>query len=406
MPEPQSSLPSFYSGFLKLFSGLALVQLFNFAFSLILPRFYAPADYALFGIFTSVVFILAELISLKLDMAVYLPEKDADAVDLMHAVFFVTLLLMLPVSGVAVAASFFYGPAFILLPGALLCFGFQQGLNAWFARTRDYRTLNRSRLIQALLTPLFSLLFIVSFGWSFGLVPGFLLGQLAGMAFLLFHFDGVQVRKLNFALLKKCIARHPQFPKYGVASSLVNSFSRNSILFFIERFFGVQQAGLYTMSSRLLSTPAGMYQSALSQVYVVQASALHGDALKRYTRETARFGFILGIVPALLLLFFGETIFAWLFGGQWAASGKMAQYLVFWLFTSAIINPVGMLVDIKQHLHFELRWNLALLALRMGAVLAGIGCDDLYLMLFLFSGISIGMNLYLYRYVLKLADDV
>lgn len=68
-------------------------------------------------------------------------------------------------------------------------------------------------------------------------------------------------------------------------------------------------------------------------------------------------------------------------------------------------NPVGFLIDIKQKLKFEFGWNTALLLLRLFVIALGIVLSDLYLMLFLFSGISVLMNVYLYWYVLKLTDE-
>jgi lipopolysaccharide exporter len=405
MSEPRPSVPSFYSGFLKLFSGMAVVQLLNFAFSLILPKYYSPADYALFGIFTAVVFILVELISLKLELTVFLPEDDREAIEIVHVIFFISGLISIPLLAVAAICSYIYGPVFILLPALLLVFGFIQGLNAWFTRVKNYKTLNTCRILQAIFTPGFSLLFIIFFNWKFGLVLGFIAGQFIGLLYLFYTFDHVHIPLMNLTLAGQYLRKYRQFPKFGVASSLINSFSRNSLVFFVERFFGVANAGYYTLSSRILHTPAGMYQSSLTQVYMVQASALKGAALKNYTQATVRFGFLVGILPVLAIVLFGQPVFSFLFGQSWVEAGKMSQYIVFWIFTSTIINPVGFLVDIKQKLKFEFGWNIALLLLRIGAILAGIFTSDLYLMLFLFSGISILMNIYLYWYVLKLTNE-
>jgi O-antigen/teichoic acid export membrane protein len=405
MSESRPSVPSFYSGFLKLFSGMAVVQLLNFVFSLILPKYYSPADYALFGIFTAVIFILIEVISLKLEMTVFLPETDREAIEIVHVIFFISGLISIPLLAVAAVCCYIYGPVFILLPALLLIFGFIQGLNPWFTRVKDYKTLNTYRILQAIFTPGFSLVFIIFLNWKFGLVIGFILGQLIGLFYLVFAFDHIHISLMNFSLARKYLRKYQQFPKFGVASSLINSFSRNSLVFFIERFFGVANAGYYTLTSRLLNTPAGMYQSSLTQVYMVQASALKGAALNSYTQAMVRFGFLVGILPVLAIVLFGQPVFSFLFGQQWIEAGKMSQYIVFWIFTSTIINPVGFLLDIKQKLKFEFGWNIALLLLRIGAILAGFFTSNLYLMLSLFSGISILLNIYLYWYVLKLTNE-
>jgi O-antigen/teichoic acid export membrane protein len=117
------------------------------------------------------------------------------------------------------------------------------------------------------------------------------------------------------------------------------------------------------------------------------------------------FGFLLGIIPSILLLIFGQQIFGFMFGPQWIMAGKMTQYLVLWFFSIAIITPVGLLLDIKQKLRFEAGWNTVLLILRISAVLLFAFLNDLYVMLTALSGIGILMNVFLLYYTLKLTND-
>lgn len=406
MAAEKNSIPSFYSGFLKLFSGLALVQVLNFVFSLVLPRFYSPDDYAFFGVFTAIAVILAEINTLKLDVTIFLPEKDTDALEIVHVIFFICVGFSVLVLSVSIVISFFYNIIYILIAFFLVIYGMGQGLSAWFNRKKDYKTLNAFRIIQSLSTPLLSLLFIIVCNWHFGLIIGFVLGQLLGILYLFYSFRHFDITLMNRQLAKKYLRRYHQFPKYGVISSLVNSVSKNSIILFIKYFFGALNAGYYTLTSRVLSIPGGMYQAALSQIYLQQASMLDNYSLKMYTKKIVWFGFVLGILPVILVLFFGQPLFAFIFGTKWLMAGKMAQYIVLWFFFQVLIGPVGFMLDIKQKLRFELGWNVILLIFRMSAILVGILINDLFLMLILITVVSVLMNLFLLRYVLKLTNDV
>ena len=401
----EKNLPSFYSGFIKLFSGLAVVQILNLLFSLILPRYYSPADYAFFGIFTSIVFILLEIITLKLEMTVYFSREDEEALEIVHSIFFICFCFAIIILAVSLVVSYFIDPMYLLLPLSLMVYGIVVPLNAWFNRKKNYRILNISRIVQAIAIPLLSLLFIIQFHWHFGLVLGFILGQFAGLLYLLFSFKHFDFGLIQLSIVKKYLHKYKHFPKYGVISSLIGSISRNSIVIFVKYFFGNVNAGYYTLATRILNASASLYQSSQAQVFLQQASHLDNASLKVYIKKIVWFGFLLGIIPVILLLIFGQQIFAFMFGPQWIIAGKMSQFLVLWLFSVAVITPVGVLLDIKQKLRFEAGWNLLFLMLRIAAILLCALLNDLYLMLFLLCVIGVLMNCYLLYYVLKLTNE-
>ncbi len=407
MSNEKNTIPSFYRGFLKLFSGLVLVKALNFIFSIILPRFYLPVDYASLGVFTATILILTEINTLKLDVAIFFPKEDQDALEIVHSVFlisfyFSTIILLISILFIAFG---FYNSLYVLTALVLITYGVGQALSAWFNRKKEYKKLNVSRIVQAASTPILSLIFIFFFKWHFGLILGFVLGQVISTLYLVFYFKHLNIKLIKRSIVLKYIRRYNQFPKYGVLSSLVNSISNNSIVIFIKYFFGDFNAGYYTLASRVLSIPGGMYSTAISQIYLQQASLLDNRALRIYSKKIVWFGFLLGIIPAILFLFFGQSIFGFVFGVKWLAAGKMAQYIALWFFFQILIGPVGFMLDIKQKLKFELNWNFLLLIFRALAVIVGVLLNDLYIMLLILTVVGILMNMLLLRYVLKLTDN-
>ena len=128
-------------------------------------------------------------------------------------------------------------------------------------------------------------------------------------------------------------------------------------------------------------------------------------ALNKYIKKLVWFGFLLGIAPALLILLIGPEIFRMVFTKEWLMAGKMSQYLILWIFSTAIISPVALLLDIKQKLNFELGYNASLLMLRIGALLAGVLLQDIYTALLLVCIVSVVMSFYLLYRVLSLTHD-
>jgi O-antigen/teichoic acid export membrane protein len=234
---------------------------------------------------------------------------------------------------------------------------------------------------------------------------GFILGQLAGLLYLFFSFKNFNFKLIRLSITKKYLVKYKHFPKYGVISSLIGSISKNSIVIFVKYFFGDVNAGYYTLSTRILNASASVYQSSQAQVFLQQASHLDNPSLRIYIKKIVWFGFLLGVIPVILLLIFGQQIFGFMFGPQWIMAGKMAQCLVLWFFSIAIITPVGLLLDIKQKLRFEVGWNTLLLILRISSILIFALLNDLYLMLVTLSAIGILMNALLLYYILKLTND-
>lgn len=401
----EKNVPSFLNGFIRLFSGLAIVQVLNFGFSLILPRFYAPVDYALFGIFSSVIFILIEVITLKLEITIYFPKEDSEALEIVHSIFFVSSCFAAAVFFICLIGAFFWNAIYLLIPLTLMNYGIYLPLNSWFNRKKNYRIINTGRIIQALSIPLLSLFFILVPKWHNGLVLGFVLGQMAGIVYLLFSFKRFSFDLLRLNLMKRIVLKYLHFPKFGVISSLLGSFAKNGVVFFVKYFFGAIQAGYYTLSVRVLNAGAGLYQNSLSQVFAQQASHLENDSLKIYIKRVAWFGFGLGLIPAIILLVGGPQIFSFVFGNQWVTSGKMSQYLVAWIFSTAIISPVGILLDIRRKLLFELKWNASTLILNLAVLLAFGFLGNLYMLLLSVALIGVLVNLIMLIYVLRLADQ-
>src|SRR5690606_16830167 len=105
------------------------------------------------------VFILLEIVTLKLEVTIFLPKKEEEALEIVHAIFLIAFYC----SGITLLAGIFialyYHPAYLLLPVSLIVYGLVLPLNAWFNRQKDYRRLNTYRIIQAIAIPVSSLVF-------------------------------------------------------------------------------------------------------------------------------------------------------------------------------------------------------------------------------------------------------
>ncbi len=276
----------------------------------------------------------------------------------------------------------------------LLLYGIHQPILMYLNKIENYKSINIFRMLQVLITAVSTVL-LAMYNIKYSIIIGFFLGLLVAtfyvLSFVSLHF--------SLSLLRQKIVKFDQFPKFGTWSSLLNNISKNSIPILLINFFSPIWVGYYSYATRLLNAPTGMYINALSQVYYKTASDADNSTLKIQTRKWIRFSFFLAMVPSLILLFFGENIFQWLFKDEWIAAGKVTQYLVMWYFTGVITGPVSFILDVKQKLKWELKYNIIIFLLRMVAIMIGGLLQDFYLSVLLFSLVGIVMNGYLYYYI-------
>jgi O-antigen/teichoic acid export membrane protein len=290
--------------------------------------------------------------------------------------------------------SSLYNSIYWLLPIVVLLYGIHQPILVYLNKIEYYKSINIFRIIQVITTSSITILLAIQ-NINNALIIGFTIGLAISTLYSMYFYTP----KFSIANLKNRLKQYDQFPKYGTWSSLLNSISRNSIPVLIAHFFTERIVGIYTYSTRLLNAPTGIYSSALSQVYYKSASEQNEITLRKTTHKIVYFTFIISIIPSVILLFFGKEIFSFLFSNEWIESGKVTQYLILWYFLGVITSPISTILDIKNKLKFEFKYNLTLAITRISAIVIGGLLNDFYLALTLFVAIGMVMNLYLLYYI-------
>lgn len=383
-----------FSNFAKLFSGLALVQVINFIFSLILPKYISATSFAEFGIFISIIYIFIEIINAKLDIAVMLGNSKAQAENIVNTAIGIAIILSGLLLLIALLFFFFVPKIFLIIPFITLLYGIHQPIITLLNKQEQYQQINLFRAIQVSTTA-FATLALAYLKIPHALIIGFSIGLFISTWYTLrfIKFD------IHFEQIKATLKQFDQFPKYGTWSSLLNNVSRNSVPLIMSPFFAPQLIGYYTYATRLLNAPTGMYSNALGQVYFKIATHTDTKIVKSTTIKICITTFFIGFVPTILFLLFGQDIFLHLFGTEWQTAGKVAQYLILWYFAGVIVSPISSILDIKYKLKFEFIYNLIVCIARISAIVIGGILQQFYLSILLFSIVGILSNVYLLFYI-------
>lgn len=389
-----------------LFSGLFLVQVINLGFALLLPKIYSPQNFSLFGIYISTVLILSEIINLKLDQALMLPKSEEESIFIYKKALKIASIISVIVSIIFLAYYFssWYQSEYsslLWIPLSIILQGWIQPTITYCNRSQLYSKINIVRISQALVIGMVSCLpFIITTDRIF-LIEAYVAGQTISIILLITLVFNLLNHKIESDNLS--IQPYIKFPKYGTFSSLLNTISRNSVIYILNYFFTPYFVGLYTFTNRLVQAPIGLITSSIGQAYFRDASmAENSYELKKLTFSIERILAIIAVIPVSIALLFGPQIFEFLFGADWRGAGEIARYLALWYGTSLIVTPLSMLIDVKGHLKWELGYNFIFAFFRIGVLIIGGWWGDFKLTMILFSTVSVIFNLYLLIFIRQL----
>jgi O-antigen/teichoic acid export membrane protein len=244
-------------------------------------------------------------------------------------------------------------------------------------RQKEYKLMTKNRFIQATSIAIFQLIIGFIKKISFGLIIADILGRIIAII-LIFRSVFFQIKIKNFSLKKSIylIKRYKKFPKWEMPATVLNISSFQIPYIFIPILFSSAIAGFYFLVFRVLMMPIGLIGNAILEVFKNRAI----DDFNKYKscREIYKKIFLLlflvGILPTLILIFFGQDIFAFVFGESWRNAGIYAQILAPLALFRLISAPLSFVFFIREKLELDLLIQLIFLIL----VLLSIGIASYY----------------------------
>jgi O-antigen/teichoic acid export membrane protein len=184
---------------------------------------------------------------------------------------------------------------------------------------------------------------------------GLVLGHLVGMVIpFLSLFTRTQIRQLVRRLvskryrLKAIAKKYREFPLYNTPHAFYDEGHKTLLFFLISLAYGEALLGLFALTIRYLRIPVQVFGSSLSQVFMPRLvkDRTAGKDIRPLVRRLMIGSALVGIIPFGLIILFGEPVFGFVFGAEWAESGRYASILAPWLFLNFITSPVSMIPTI------------------------------------------------------------
>ena len=374
-----------------------------------LTRIYSPSDFGAYAIFLSLVAIMSMVSTLRYELAIPLPEKKSEATDLVvisiiFAVFsaiLISIALILfndeiqSIFGSAVSPGYVW-----LLPTAILFVGVFNTLTQWAIRSRDFKKISTSKVLQS----------------SFTISGQFFLSSIGGVALFLGHLLGViiyclriskpSIGRVSYTSLKELFVRYDRFPKFSLPGGFFRVAGLELPPLILASFFSPAAAGLYALTYRVLVSPSSLIGASVGQVFLSRApDAFRSGCLDILVEKVSTVLIKVGMPFLFLVVFSGEALFSFVFGKSWSVAGTYASWMAPWLFLVFVSSPLTTLTALLEKQKQAMYFHASLLIARLAALFAGFMYGEALFAIILFSIVNAVWRLFFLFYLAVLSKN-
>ena len=380
------------STFLKdvftLMTGTTIAQMASVILAPVISRIYSPSDMAVFATYLSIVAILSSLGTFKYELAIVLPKKNEDAINITGLSISISLII----STVILILFSFWGIEFLNLitnkkeietkwiyfvPLAVLIMGFLNSLCYWVNRKSHYKNLAVSKVAQSFGMLCSQILLGFTLFKSVGLIFGEIIGRISATCVLLVKTikeDLILIKTIRFSKMKTQFVRYSNFPKYSLPADMLNVVTNQVPIFTLSRFFTSQILGNYFLMERVINIPISLIGKSVLDVFKQRASAdfaVQGNC-KTIFIKTFKTLILASILPTIILIIFAPTLFRLIFGSEWELAGEFARIMSILFFFRFTSSPLSYMFYIAEKQNYDMLWQIGLFFTTLGSFAIGV----------------------------------
>ncbi len=365
---------TFASNVATLGTGSFIGQLSTVAAAPLLSRLFMPEAFGELQYILSIGLILGAISTLRFEMALPLANEKSAAKHLLvlaillalGTALITSLVFVLDPPIIASMYSSISGKGLILFIPLILFFEAQNSIfGYWFTRTKNFKVPSLARSFSgagtALAQTAIALGGVVS---GLGLIGGYILGQISSFLWYIFMFfktgERIPVKSLSLKGILEQAKEHKKFPLFSSWNVVLNTIARNLPPLLLVSYFSVEEAGYFAIGIRLLNMPLNTFGMSVGQVYYQQIARYkeQGIAMLPLMKSTILKLLAIIILPLLVILFFGEQLFGFVFGESWVTAGTIAAIMVPFYLIRFIASPISSVFAVLGKQHLSLLWQV------------------------------------------------
>jgi O-antigen/teichoic acid export membrane protein len=359
---------------LTLMTGTTIAQAIPIAISPILTRIYTPEDFGLYALFISITLIIASIVSGRYELAIVLPKKDDDAINILALGFIITVCLSVFFLIIVILfdnyfITFFNNEKIVfwlyLSPITVFLIGLFNLLQYFNNRKKNYKNIANATIVKSIVLSVVQLLMgFMHLGIS-GLISGQIISQIFANIILLKKIINYKlfISKVKIMKIIALAKRYKDFPKFSMWAVLANTLSLNLINILISSLYSIATLGFYSLVQRVLGMPSTLIGRSIGQVFFQEATKEKQKMgkINKIFNETAKKMFFLGIVFFGVLFVIVEDLFAVVFGEEWRIAGEFAKIVLPLFFIRFIVAPFTFIPIIFDKIKVDLYFQIGLL---------------------------------------------
>ena len=399
---------------LTLMTGTTIAQAIPIAISPILTRIYTPEDFGLFALFVSIASIFGSIVNGRYELAIMLPKKDEDAINIFALGFIITSVISLILFILVVLFHNYFvkllsndeiGIWLYFIPIAVFFTGIFNILNYFNNRKKYYKDIANATITKSIILAIVQL----SIGFIKSGVSGLISGQILSQMFANMRLfkniikDTVLISKISRVKIIALARKYKDFPKFSLWAILANTLSMHLTNILISTFYNVATLGFYSLVQRVLGVPTALIASSIAQVFFQQATKEKQETGKIVNtfNLTIKKLFILSVPIFLFLFLIIKDLFVFIFGENWAIAGVYAEIVIPIYFVRFIVSTFTLVPIIYNNTKIDLFFQIGLLVLYIIILIVGYNIGFTFINILYILTFFVCLYYLLYLYILN-----
>ncbi len=399
---------SFFKNVSKLAGATIIAQAIGIITVPIFSRLFSPDVVGQFYLLTSLVGIVGVFSTGRYEFAIMLPKEDKKAISLVYG----STLICLIVSVLSLFAIYFFrnsivkigdydkiGDYLFFVPVFVFVAGFIKISTYWCNRKERFGLNAVITLVTSIVSKFGNILFgFWGFVSALTLIVINLVVQCIELLLraLAFRKDSKPIRKsenIAFKDIKSSLVEYKKFPLVDLWNGFLDQGSILIVPVVLSVFFTTSDVGLYSQAMQIVQLPIAIVAGAFGQVFFKKFTDVSSDDSSQVISESFATLAIFSFPIFTILGIFGESIFSWFLGEQWAISGLYAQILAPWCCFKMVFSPLSTFFEAKQKQDIFLYITMATLLTRVVSIVVGglLGSCLLAVVLFGLTGLLINV---------------
>lgn len=340
---------------LTLMSGTLLAQLLTMATALVLGRVFDPSQMGLYSGVMSVAAFLIPLAAWRYDMAIVLPDTDADGRQMtrlatgLNTLSSVVVTLVMLMFGGPIARAIHHPEArwWLLWCGPIVWSWAQFTiLNYWANRQKNFRLVSHNAVINSVVTNVGQVGAGLGHLGVVGLLGGTVLGEFAavGHSGRTTYGQIMRGREPGARSYRELMREYRKMPLLNLPNAMVDQVRLQGINLMLLTMLSAGDLGQFGMAWRLVQAPMASINTALNQVLLQRLSRARPGEMTRLVRSSMKRSALIGLVPFAIIFFLAPTVLPAVLSSnhqKWHVAGQVTSLLVPWLYLNFITQPIS-----------------------------------------------------------------